>query len=58
MYYEINNFVDLIKSNKTSSDLNTLGNCLSVMNVMDNIRNQIRLYYPNDMNKYYSNNNR
>jgi len=51
MYYEINNLVDLIKSNKTCSDLNTLGNSLSVMNVMDNMRNQIGLYYPADMNQ-------
>ncbi len=51
MYYEISHFVDLIKSNKTCSDLNTLENSLSVMNVMDNIRNQIGLYYPADSNK-------
>ena len=49
MYYEINHFVDLIKSNRTCSDLNTLENSLSVMNVMDNIRNQIGLYYPADI---------
>jgi predicted dehydrogenase len=51
MYYEISHFVHLIKSNKTCSDLNTLENSLSVMNIMDNMRNQIGLYYPADSNK-------
>ncbi|HSQ89547.1 Gfo/Idh/MocA family oxidoreductase [Romboutsia sp.] len=50
MYYEISHFIDLIKSNKTYSNLNTLENSLSVMNIMDTIRKQIGLYYPADMN--------
>lgn len=50
MYYEISHFVDLIKSNKTYSDLNTLENSLSVMNIMDTMRKQIGLSYPADMN--------
>ena len=50
MYYEISHFIDLIKSNKTYSNLNTLENSLSVMNIMDTIRKQIGLYYTADMN--------
>lgn len=48
MYYEINEFINLIKEKKKSSNLNTLENSKLVMDIMDEIRCQIGLEYPAD----------
>ncbi len=48
MYYEINEFVELINRGKTESDANSYHSSYTTMQVMDKIRNEIGLVYPND----------
>lgn len=49
MYYEIYEFINLIKNEALSSKLNTLENSSIAMEVMDEIRSQINLVFPADM---------
>lgn len=48
MCYEIKEFIDSIKSKSIESKLNTHENSVTVMEIMDEIRNQIGLRYPAD----------
>ena len=48
MYYEAKEFINLIKSNKLQSDINTHQNSLITMKLMDEARKQIGLEYPAD----------
>ncbi|REB05557.1 gfo/Idh/MocA family oxidoreductase [Sporosarcina sp. BI001-red] len=48
MYYEMQEFVDLIEQGKTESDVNTYFNSYTTMKVADAIRKDIGLEFPND----------
>lgn len=48
MIYEIEEFINLVKSNQNASKLNTLENSTISMEIMDEIRNQINLVFPAD----------
>ncbi|WP_129706614.1 Gfo/Idh/MocA family protein [Priestia megaterium] len=48
MYYELNEFVELLKQGKMESDTNSYENSYLTMHVMDKVREQIGLVYPND----------
>jgi scyllo-inositol 2-dehydrogenase (NADP+) len=48
MYYEISEFLNLIKESKLQSDINTYNLSLQVMEIMDEVRKQIGLVYPAD----------
>jgi len=48
MYYELNEFVELLKQGKIESDTNSYENSYLTMHVMDKVREQIGLVYPND----------
>lgn len=49
MWYEAQEFVDLIKNKETESKINTFEVSLSTMEVMDEARKQIGLVYPADL---------
>lgn len=49
MKYEISEFIDLYITGQTESKVNTLENTLIVMNVMDKMRKDFGLIYPNDL---------
>ncbi len=49
MYYEVTEFIDLIKNNKFESKINTFENSKIVMEIMDEARRQIGLSYPADI---------
>ncbi|MBP1993730.1 Gfo/Idh/MocA family protein [Paenibacillus eucommiae] len=49
MMYETRAFIDLIKSGKQQSEVNTFANSLTVMELMDEARKQIGLVYPADL---------
>ncbi|WP_432355958.1 Gfo/Idh/MocA family protein [Sporosarcina sp. A2] len=48
MYYEMQEFVDLIDLGKTESNVNTYFNSYTTMKVADTIRKDIGLVFPND----------
>ncbi|WP_108670622.1 Gfo/Idh/MocA family protein [Peribacillus acanthi] len=49
MYYEMREFIDLVKQGKTESTINSFQNSLLTMKVMDQVREKIGLIYPSDM---------
>lgn len=51
MYYEIEHFVSLIEENKTESPINSYENSRVTMQIMDEVRKQIGLVYPADLQK-------
>jgi scyllo-inositol 2-dehydrogenase (NADP+) len=50
MYYEMQEFINLVKQGKSESEINSFQNSLLTMKVMDNVREKIGLVYPNDKN--------
>ncbi|WP_039043597.1 Gfo/Idh/MocA family protein [Sporosarcina sp. ZBG7A] len=50
MYYEMQEFVDLIEQGKTESAVNTYFNSYTTMKVADAIRKDIDLEFPSDLN--------
>jgi len=48
MYYEVEEFVNLVQEGKKESDMNTYERSYVTMQVMDQIRKQIGLVFPND----------
>lgn len=49
MYYEVKEFIDLIKQQQTESTTNSFENSLTTMQVLDKVRKEIRLVFPNDL---------
>jgi predicted dehydrogenase len=50
-YYEIAEFIDLIQTGRPESDINSLENSLITMEIVDEIRRQIGVVFPNDNSK-------
>lgn len=50
IYFAIKEFINSLKKNKKESEINTFENTLTVMEIMDEVRNQIDLVYPADEN--------
>jgi hypothetical protein len=48
MYYEVKEFIDLINSGKIESNVNTFANSYTTMQVVDKVRAEIGLKFPND----------
>lgn len=48
MYYEVEEFVNLVEQGQKESDMNTYERSYVTMQVMDQIRKQIGLVFPND----------
>ncbi len=48
MYYEVEEFIHLLKNNKCESSINTLQLSLDVMEIIDDCRQQIGLTFPAD----------
>ncbi|WP_409305055.1 Gfo/Idh/MocA family protein [Peribacillus sp. SCS-155] len=48
MFYEVDEFIRLIKEGRTESSINSFENSLAVMEVMDEARKQIGVIYPAD----------
>jgi len=48
MYYEVEEFIQLIESGQTESKINSLSNSLQVMEIIDECRRQIGVHYPAD----------
>ncbi|WP_226581816.1 Gfo/Idh/MocA family protein [Halobacillus litoralis] len=48
MYYEVKEFIDIIKGNKEQSTINSLKNTLKAAKIMEEARRQIGLVYPAD----------
>lgn len=48
MYYEIQEFVDLIGNRKTESEINSYKHSYQTMEIMDEVRRTINLVYPSD----------
>ncbi|MGB2992734.1 MAG: Gfo/Idh/MocA family oxidoreductase [Paenisporosarcina sp.] len=48
MYYEVKEFIDLINSGKIQSKVNTFANSYTTMQVVDKVRAEIGLKFPND----------
>lgn len=53
MFYEIQEFIEVISEDRKESSLNTLSNTRVTLEVMDDIRSDIRLFYPADYNFNY-----
>jgi predicted dehydrogenase len=51
MYYEAEEFIKLIKQGKTMSSINSFANSLHTAEIMENVRKQIGLIYPADLQK-------
>ncbi len=49
MFYEVEEFLSLINSNKKESEINSLEFSKNVMSIMDEVRNQINLVYNADL---------
>lgn len=49
MYYEAKEFIELIESGRTESDVNSLANSMLALEVMDEARRQLGLVYPADL---------
>lgn len=48
MYYEVKEFIDLLNSGETESAVNSFENSYTTMRVMDKVRSQLGLVFPND----------
>jgi predicted dehydrogenase len=48
MYYEVKEFIELINQGKTESTTNSYDNSYITMKVLDKVRDEIGLVYPND----------
>ncbi|MCA0756597.1 Gfo/Idh/MocA family oxidoreductase [Paenibacillus sp. N4] len=48
MYYEVREFINLIRLGRTESEVNSFANSLITMEIMDEARKQIGLVYPAD----------
>lgn len=48
MYYEIKEFIELIKSNRTESEVNSYSQSLRVMNIIEKARKQTGIQFPAD----------
>ena len=48
MYYEVKEFIELIKNNQTESTINTYTRSLTVTKIMDEVRQQLGIVYPAD----------
>jgi scyllo-inositol 2-dehydrogenase (NADP+) len=48
MYYEAKEFIDLISEKKTESVINSYENSYTTLHIIDEVRKQIGLVYPND----------
>ncbi|MGE6489990.1 Gfo/Idh/MocA family protein [Paenisporosarcina sp. NPDC076898] len=48
MYYEVKEFIDLINQTKTESSINSFENSYTTMQVLDQVRKEIGLVFPND----------
>lgn len=48
MYYEVKEFIELIKQGKIESSTNSYENSYTTMKVLDKVRDEIGLKYPND----------
>lgn len=48
MYYEVKEFIDLINSGKMESAINSFANSYTTMQVVDRVRTEIGLKFPND----------
>jgi predicted dehydrogenase len=48
MYYEVKEFIDLINGGKIESNVNTFANSYTTMQVVDKVRAEIGLKFPND----------
>lgn len=48
MYYEVEEFVNLVQEGQMESSMNTYERSYVTMQVMDQIRKQIGLVFPND----------
>jgi len=48
MYYEVKEFIELIKQGKTESTTNSFENSYTTMKVLDKVRKEIGLVFPND----------
>ena len=51
MYYELKHFVDLYDENKKESPINSFSLSLEVMNILDAIREKIKIVFPADNKK-------
>ncbi|MCM3635800.1 Gfo/Idh/MocA family protein [Paenibacillus camelliae] len=51
MYYEVEHFISLIEQQKTESPINSFENSSITMEIMDEVRKQIGLVYPADLEK-------
>jgi scyllo-inositol 2-dehydrogenase (NADP+) len=51
MYYEVEEFIQLIESGQTESKINSLAHSLLVMEIIDECRRQIGVHYPADEEK-------
>lgn len=49
MYYEVQEFINLIKKGRLESEINSHENSLNVMRIMDEVRKQIGLIYDADL---------
>ena len=50
-YYEIKEFIDIVQSGSQQSMINSWENSLTTMEIMDEIRRQLRVVYPADIEK-------
>lgn len=48
MYYEAQEFIELIKNNQTESSINTFARSLTVTKIMDEVRQQLGIVFPAD----------
>ena len=51
MFYEAQEFIELIKAGKVESSVNSYNVSLSVMEIMDEVRRQTGVVFPADTNK-------
>ncbi|SID94550.1 Uncharacterised protein [Mycobacteroides abscessus subsp. abscessus] len=49
LFYELQEFIRLVKSGVTESDINTFQNSMQVMNLLDEARRQMGVVYPADI---------
>jgi len=52
-YYEIAEFIDLVKQGKRESDINSHANSLAVIEVVDEIRRQLGIVFPADKSEAF-----
>lgn len=54
MFYEVKEFIELIKSGKLESDINSLENSLITLEIIDEAREQLGVVFPADQNPVIS----